>query len=72
MKRKFKRHILIPLILLVYVAIMVVMALPKYQESGNWNEFTIILAVSLILIVVIHFVYKKKEKLREKFNNRSK
>ena len=72
MKRKFKRHILIPLILLVYVAIMVVMALPKYQESGNWNEFTIILAVSLILIVVIYFVYKRKEKLRDKFNNTSK
>ena len=72
MKRKFKRHILIPLILLVYVAIMVVMALPKYQESGNWNEFTIILAISLILIVVIYFVYKRKENLREKFNNRSK
>ena len=72
MKRKFKRHILIPLILLVYVAIMVVMALPKYQESGNWKGFTIILAVSLILIVVIYFVYKRKEKLRDKFNNISK
>lgn len=71
MRRKFKRHILIPLILLIYVAIMVVMALPKYQESGNWSEFTIILAVSLILIVVIHYVYKRKEKLRDKFNNRS-
>ena len=71
MRRKFKRHILIPLILLVYVAIMVVMALPKYQESGNWKEFTIILAISLILIVVIYFVYKRKEKLRDKFNNRN-
>lgn len=71
MRRKFKRHILIPLILLVYVAIMVVMALPKYQESGNWKEFTIILAVSLILIVVIYFAYKRKEKLRDKFNNRN-
>ena len=72
MKRKFKRHILIPLILLVYVAIMVVMALPKYQKSGNWSEFAIILAVSLILIVVIYFVYKRKEKLRDKLNNISK
>ncbi len=71
MKRKFKRHILIPLILLIYVAIMVVIALPKYMESKNWNEFTLILAVSLLLIVVIYFVYKRKEKLREKFNNRN-
>ena len=63
MKRKFKRHILIPLILLVYVAIMVVMALPKYQESGNWNEFTLILAVSLILIAVLYIIYKSKENL---------
>ena len=72
MKRKFKRHLFIPLLLLVYVAIMVVMAIPKYQESGNWNEFTLILAVSLLLIVVLYFIYKRKEKLREKFNNRSK
>ena len=71
MKRKFKRHIFIPLLLLVYVAIMVVMAIPKYQESGKWNEFTLILAVSLLLIVVLYFIYKRKEKLRDKFNNRS-
>jgi phosphate starvation-inducible membrane PsiE len=71
MKRKFKRHLFIPLLLLVYVAIMVVMAIPKYQESGNWNEFTLILAVSLLLIVVLYFIYKRKEKLRDKFNNRS-
>ena len=71
MKRKFKRHLFIPLLLLVYIAIMVVMAIPKYQESGNWNEFTLILAVSLLLIVVLYFIYKRKEKLRDKFNNRS-
>ena len=71
MKRKFKRHIIIPLLLLVYIAIMVVMAFPRYQESGNWNEFTLILVVSLLLIVVLYFRYKRKEKLRDKFNNRS-
>lgn len=71
MKRKFKRHIIIPLLLLVYIAIMVVMAFPRYQESGNWNEFTLILVVSLLLIVVLYFIYKRKEKLRDKFNNRS-
>lgn len=71
MRQKFKRHILIPLILLIYVAVMVVIALPKYQDYGNWNEFTLILAICIILIVVIHFVYKRKEKLRDKFNNRS-
>lgn len=71
MKRKFKRHIIIPLLLLVYIAIMVVMAFPRYQESGNWNEFTLILVVSLLLTVVLYFIYKRKEKLRDKFNNRS-
>ena len=71
MKRKFKRYILIPLLLLIYVAIMVVMAFPKYKESGNWYEFSIILVVSLLLIVMLYFVYKRKEKLRDKFNNRS-
>ncbi len=69
MKRKIKRHILIPLLLLVYVTIMVVMAFPKYQESGNWNEFFMILGISLLLIVLLYFIYKRKEKIRDKFNN---
>ena len=69
MKRKIKRHLLIPLLLLVYVTIMVVMAFPKYQESGNWNEFFMILGISLLLIVLLYFIYKRKEKIRDKFNN---
>lgn len=71
MKKKFKRHILIPLLLLIYVVIMVIMAFPNYQESGNWNEFSIILVISLLLIVLLYFIYKRKDKLRDKFNNRS-
>lgn len=69
MKRKIKRHLLIPLLLLVYVTIMVVMAFPKYQESGNWNEFFMILGISLLLIVLLYFIYKRKDKIRDKFNN---
>lgn len=71
MSKKIKRHIVIPLLLFIYVTIMVVMALPRYQESGNWTEFTTVLVISLILIVLIYFIYKRKEKLRDKFNNKS-
>lgn len=71
MSRKIKRHIVIPLLLFIYVAILVVMALPRYQETGNWTEFTTVLVISLILIVLIYYIYKRKEKLRDKFNNKS-
>ncbi len=71
MKSKLKRHIVIPLLLFIYVIIMVVMAYPKYQESGNWSEFIIVLAICLILIVALFFIYKKKERIRDNFKNKS-
>jgi len=69
MKSKIKRHILIPLLLLIYITVMAVMALPRYQESGNWGEFSIIIGISLLIIILLYFVYKRKQNIREKFNN---
>lgn len=71
MKRRFKRHIIIPLLLLVYISVMAVMAFPRYRESGNWGQFAIVIGVCLIIIVVLYFVYKRREKLRDKFNNKN-
>ena len=71
MRRKIKRHILVPAALLVYIIIMVVMAFPRYQEQGNWNEFFLIVGIALAMIVVLFFVLKRREKIRDNFTKKS-
>ncbi|HLW10677.1 MAG TPA: hypothetical protein VKX35_09775 [Fermentimonas sp.] len=70
MKSRFKRHIFIPLLLLIYIAVLAVMALPRYRESGNWGEFSIIIVISLLFIILLFFVYKRKQNIRDKINNK--
>ena len=71
MKRRFKRHVIIPLLLLIYISVMAVMSFPRYKETGNWGQFATVIGISLIIIVVLFLVYKRREKLRDKFNNKN-
>lgn len=64
---KFKRHIVLPIALAVYAVIMAVIAYPNYQNSGNMREYWLIIGVSLVLPVLLHFVLKRREKNRERF-----
>lgn len=67
MSEKIKRYILFPLVLIVYVAVMAVISYPKYEESGNWKEFITILGISLLFSVLLYFVLKRQQKIRDKF-----
>lgn len=64
---KFKRHIVLPVALAVYAVIMAVIAYPNYQDSDNMREYWLIISVSLLLPVLLHFVLKRREKNRERF-----
>lgn len=70
MSRKLKRHILFPAILLIYIAVMAVIAFPRYSESGNWLEYIAVLGVCIVFAVLLFFILKRKENIREKFKNR--
>jgi hypothetical protein len=67
MKRKTKTYILFPAVLLVYIAIMAVMTYPRYEASGNWNEFLLIIGISVLLAVLLFFILKRKQKIRAEF-----
>ena len=62
-----KKIIFLPLALAIYAIVMAVIGYPNYKQSGNLNEFWIIIGVCLALAVLLHFVLKRREKNREKF-----
>lgn len=68
MPLKSKRYIFLPLALAAYAIVMAVIGYPNYKQSGKLNEFWMIIGVCLILAVLLHFVLKRREKNREKFN----
>ena len=70
MPRNNKKHILLPAILLVYVAILAIVSYPRYKESGDWNEYYAVIGVSLLLAVLLFFILRRKQKIRERFNKK--
>jgi LPXTG-motif cell wall-anchored protein len=65
-----KRYILFPSLLVIYTIVMAVMAFPKYQESGKWAEYLIVLGGSLLIALLLYFILKRKQTLRDKFSGR--
>lgn len=70
MKQKGKRYILLPSLLVIYTLVMAVIAYPRYQESGKWMEYIIVLSGSLLIALLLYFILKKKQKLRDKFSGK--
>ncbi|MDD4777717.1 MAG: hypothetical protein PHV53_05430 [Fermentimonas sp.] len=65
-----KRYILFPSLLVIYTILMAVIAFPRYQESGNWTEYLIVLGGSFLIAVLLYFILKRKQKIRDKFSER--
>lgn len=71
---KLKRSTLIPLFLLLYLAVMSVFGWRQYQSGAlSATEFFGIIAITLVVIVLLHFNLKRRERLRqERLNKESK
>ncbi|MDD2298608.1 MAG: hypothetical protein PHQ67_01700 [Fermentimonas sp.] len=65
-----KRYILFPSLLVIYTIVMAVIAFPKYQESGKWVEYLIVLGGSLLIALLLYFILKRKQTLRDKFSGK--
>ena len=57
------KAVVIPLALLVYLGVMSYIGLPMYHAGGYFQYFGII-GVSLLVIVLLHFSIKRRERLR--------
>ena len=60
---KLKKYILIPLVLFIYVTCMVLYFIPKSTDSTLQKTFQIV--VSYALVVVLFFVLRYRERLKQ-------
>ena len=67
MRRKNKKHILLPAALLIYMVGMAILAYPKYRGQENWNEYLLIVGIGLLLPILLFFVLKRRQNVRDKF-----
>lgn len=66
MKFKPKRHIFIPVVIVIYTAIIAIYAATKYYTPENRGSYLLVIGVNLILAVFLYFILKKRDTLRNK------
>ncbi|MCM1451140.1 MAG: hypothetical protein NC102_02690 [Clostridium sp.] len=65
MKLPIKRHIFIPAILLIYLAVMSIMAYPDYRAGVHSSLFYFgVIGVTLAVIILLFFFMRKRDQLR--------
>lgn len=67
MKKKLERHLLLPLVLLIYTIVMAIYSYPNYRDRENKDEFYIVVAVGVVLPVLLYFILKRRKKIRDEF-----
>jgi|LSQX01.2.fsa_nt_gb LPXTG-motif cell wall-anchored protein len=66
MKIKPKRHILIPIVILLYTAVIAVYAGNKFYTSENKGSYFLVIGVNIALAIALFFILKKRDTLRNK------
>lgn len=66
---KIKRSTLIPAVLLVYLAVMAGIGYPEYAAGRTSALYYFgIIAITLVVLVLLHFSLKRREKYRDNKN----
>ncbi len=64
---KLKKSILLPAALLIYTLVLAYLGRDMIENGGK-IEYLATLGISLLIIVLLHIVLKKKEKTKDKNN----
>lgn len=64
-KSKIKRSVVFPLVMLAYLAVMAWLGRDRLERGEHFFYYGVI-GVSLVIIVLLFFSLRKKEKLRER------
>ncbi len=69
--RRYKKSVLLPLILFLYTTVMAVYFLPRNSEISSTEKWLTV-AGSYVIIALLWFVLRKKEQLAERRDNELK
>ncbi len=69
--RRYKKSVLLPLVLFLYTTVMAVYFLPRNSEISSTEKWLTV-AGSYVIIVLLWFVLRKKEQLAERRDNELK
>lgn len=64
--KKIPRHILYPLIMLIYLGVMAWIGRDRLLVEKNYLYYFGVIAADLVVIFGVYFFVKKRDKLREK------
>ena len=62
---KLRRSTFIPLILLVYLALMSYIGFPEYRQ-GHYLYYFGVIGLTLVIIALLHLFLKKRERQRQR------
>lgn len=63
--KKIKQSVIVPVCLAIYLGIMAYIGRDNFTSDNKFTYYSV-LAVSLVIIVILHFVLCKKEHLRQR------
>ncbi|MDE5651861.1 MAG: hypothetical protein K2I48_00155 [Muribaculaceae bacterium] len=70
MSFKIKRHILLPLVLLIYGAVFVGIYANDYIQMGEAWRIWLWSAILIVNCILLHFALKRKQRLADQRNSR--
>jgi LPXTG-motif cell wall-anchored protein len=70
MNRKTNQQFIVPVILLIYIAIMAYISYPRYKTSGDWGEYFAVIGISVALVALLFLLLKRKQKIRDRFTRK--
>ena len=70
MNLRNKRHIVIPVAIVIYTVVIAIYAGIKYYTPENSTSYFFVIGVNLLLALALYFILKQREKFRN--NNKKK
>lgn len=68
MRFRNKKHIVIPIAIVVYTIVIAIYARIKYTPE-NQTTYLMVIGVNLLLAVLLYFILKKREDFRDNSKN---
>lgn len=66
MNLRNKRHIVIPVAIVIYTIVIAIYAATKYYTPENKTSYFLVIGVNLLLALVLYLVLKRREDFRNK------